>query len=98
MSDQEDYSISEATENQFSTPPFGSNTTCVLSAHFVGRRDRSDAWDHFTDEQSDGSKRQKFNKFDQEACQNELVKMFVANDIPISFVENKFICNLVLIF
>lgn len=40
---------------------------------------------HFTDEQSDGSKRQKSNKFDQEACQNELVKMFVANDIPISF-------------
>ena len=89
MSDQDDFSISEATENQVSTPPFGSNTSSVSSAHFVGRRDRLDAWDHFTDEQSDGSKRQKSNRFDQEACQNELVKMFVANDIPISFVENK---------
>ncbi|PNY08352.1 HAT family dimerization domain-containing protein [Trifolium pratense] len=94
MSDQDDFETSEATVNQTSTPP-------------LGRRNRSDAEDDFTEETNDGSKRQKsdpsstmkaerkissshlYDNFDQETCENELVEMFVATDLPISFVENK---------
>ncbi|KAJ1383875.1 Zinc finger, BED-type [Sesbania bispinosa] len=140
MADQEGFLASSATEHLLSTPPpTMSHSVNVLPPRVEGRKNRSEAWNHFTVEcesikkascnycgksikydngtsamrahllrcKDNPSKKQRvgssitgsvdgevssspsITKFDQEASRDELVKMFVAMEIPFRQVENE---------
>ncbi|KAJ1376464.1 Zinc finger, BED-type [Sesbania bispinosa] len=48
MANQGEFMASETVEHIVSTPPTVSNTGTMLPLRSVGRRNRSEAWNHFT--------------------------------------------------
>ncbi|KAJ1413089.1 Zinc finger, BED-type [Sesbania bispinosa] len=48
MANQGEFMASETAEHIVSTPPAVSNTDTMLPPRSVGRRSRSEAWNHFT--------------------------------------------------
>ncbi|MCI14213.1 hypothetical protein A2U01_0035342, partial [Trifolium medium] len=94
MSDQDDFETSEATVNQTSTPPLGRRNRSDAEDDFAeetndgNKRQKSDPSSTMKAGRQISSSHL-YDKFDQETCENELVEMFIATDLPISFVENK---------
>ncbi|KAJ1412210.1 Zinc finger, BED-type [Sesbania bispinosa] len=48
MANQGQFMASEIAKHIVSTPPVVSNTGTMLPPHSIGRRNRSEAWNHFT--------------------------------------------------
>ncbi|KAJ1431756.1 hypothetical protein SESBI_06995 [Sesbania bispinosa] len=96
MANQDEFMASETAKYIVSTLPVVSKTPIPLSPCFEGRKNRSDVWNHFTLEPSSEKKAKSAEvgsspvvaKFDPKICRDEMVRMFIAMEIPLRQEEH----------